>query len=218
MHHGATHRRDVDAPERFRWDVQGQPGSPPGSPPDASPPRAHVRCCRSTTPASPRPVRSGRRSTRRRAAPGPVRSATPRGRRGRRPRASSRATVRNRGRPTAAPAWPADPATARFGGRAARGRRVGGFPSRDAESGGRLGLSAADVVERFVGRKAFGRHRVGHRVRHQGQPDDLGHAAILDARPLSARSPSSRPASGAKTRPMVTHSSSWVASDSNLNS
>ena len=88
----------------------------------------------------------------------------------------------------------------------------------DSKARSRFGLPTAGIVERFVGRKTPGRHGVGHRVRHQGQPDDLGHAAILDARPLLAVSATSRSANGAKTRPMVTHSTSWVASESNLNS
>ena len=66
------------------------------------------------------------------------------------------------------------------------------------------GLLAAAVVEWLVGRKPRGRHGVGHRVRHHGQPDDPGHAVIPDARPVPVRSTSSRPASAAKTRPMVT--------------
>ena len=83
---------------------------------------------------------------------------------------------------------------------------------------GRFGVPKAGIVERFVGRKTPGCHGISHRVRHQGQPDDLGHAAILDARSLVAVSVSSRSASGAKTSPMVTHNTSWVASESNLNS
>ena len=78
-------------------------------------------------------------------------------------------------------------------------------------------LPSADVAERLVGGKTARSHCIGHRVRHQGEPDDLRHvAAILEA--LSVRAPNSRDASVEKTRPMVTHNTSWVASESSLNS
>ena len=54
--------------------------------------------------------------------------------------------------------------------------------------------------------------RHGHRVRSPG------HAVILATRLVSARSPSSRPASVENTRPMLAHSTSWVPSETSLNS
>lgn len=81
-----------------------------------------------------------------------------------------------------------------------------------------FGLSTTDITKRLVGRKTHGRHRIGHSVRHHCQPHDLRHATVLATRPLSVRSPSNRPASVAKTKPMVTQSNNCVPSDSNLNS
>ncbi len=41
----------------------------------------------------------------------------------------------------------------------------------------RVDLAVADRIERFVGGKPSGRHRIGHRVRYECQPDDLTHAS-----------------------------------------
>jgi hypothetical protein len=41
-------------------------------------------------------------------------------------------------------------------------------------------LTPANSTEGFVRRKPSGRHRVGHRVRHQRQPDDLTHAMPIE--------------------------------------
>ena len=43
----------------------------------------------------------------------------------------------------------------------------------DAELDGGVDLAVSHRVERLVGGKPSGRHRVGHGVRHQCQPDDL---------------------------------------------
>jgi hypothetical protein len=80
----------------------------------------------------------------------------------------------------------------------------------------RFDLAAADRVERFVGGKTLVRHGIRHAVRDQGQPDDLGHAPMLDA--CGVRAASRRPLIAANTRPIPAHSTSWVASDSSRNS
>jgi hypothetical protein len=44
----------------------------------------------------------------------------------------------------------------------------------DLEAAGGFGLPTTGGIERFVGGKTRGCHRISHRVRHQAQPDDPG--------------------------------------------
>lgn len=80
----------------------------------------------------------------------------------------------------------------------------------------RLDLPAADVVERFVVRKASSHHGFRHSVRHQHQSKDAGHFALA-TRSRCVCGSSNRPASVEKTRPMVTHNTSCVLNDISRN-
>jgi hypothetical protein len=90
---------------------------------------------------------------------------------------------------------------------------VGAFG--DAEVDGRIDLAMADGVERFVGGKSPGRHRVGHRVRHEGEPDDLTHDPTSSARRGCL---SSRSTIDPNTSPSIAHNTNWVPSEYNRNS
>ena len=57
---------------------------------------------------------------------------------------------------------------------------------RDAQVDGGVDLAVPHRVERLVSGESSGRHRVGHGVRHQCQPDDLTHARLPLA-PVLAR-------------------------------
>ena len=89
-------------------------------------------------------------------------------------------------------------------------RRVG-----DAEIDGRVDLTVPDRVQRFVSGKPSGRHRVGHGVRHECQPDDLTHTRASTRR---ASSSSSRCTVEPNTTAMTVHRTSWVPSEYSRNS
>src|SRR4029077_5210393 len=55
------------------------------------------------------------------------------------------------------------------------GSAVGAFG--DAKFDGRVDLAMAEGVERFVGGKSSGCHRIRQRMGYEGQPDDLTHAS-----------------------------------------
>ena len=94
---------------------------------------------------------------------------------------------------------PAAPSSSAVWTGALLGTAEGTFGDAEVDRG--VDLPVADRVERLVGGKSSGRHRVGHGVRHEGQPDDLTHDA---ARPtcFSLAEQTRRP-SHANTSPIV---------------
>ena len=152
------------------------------------------RVGRSTTPASRAPGRSGRRPTRRRAAPASGRSARWPDRRAAPRRAPRRATAAVQiGQPRLGAGVQAE----QFGG--LPGALLGSAKRAVALRRGRsqrVDLAAADRVERFVGGKSSGCHRVGHARAtpgSAGRPQSRRDTRRLAARPLpSSRARASR--------------------------
>src|SRR6185312_12891997 len=75
-----------------------------------------------------------------------------------------------------------------------------------------------DGIERLVGGKPSGRHSIGHRVRHQREPENLAHGVRLGARPSAGCSVNTRRVNDAKTTPIVVHITSCVPSEYNRKS
>ena len=152
---------------------------------------------RSAIPSSRAPGRSGRRRTRRRAVRASGRSARSPGPAGWTPPRTSprqRPQSRSASRVSMSACRPSSSAVCRVrfsGPQTAR--------SDGAELDRGVDLAVADRVERLVGGKSSGCHRVGHGMRHQGQPDDLTHSGP-HAETVSCRfSPSSSRAMRART-------------------
>ena len=91
------------------------------------------------------------------------------------------------------------------------GSAVGTFG--DAQFDRRVDLTMAEGVERFVGGKSSGCHRIRHRMGYERQPDDLTHAGTTSRRFSSSR----RDAIAANTSPMVAHMITCVASEKSRN-
>ena len=113
-----------------------------------------------------------------------------------------------------------------FGGLAGALLRPAEHLAGFAEVDACVDLAPSRRVERFVGGKSSGCHRVGHGVRHQGQPDDLTHSDSRGSRrscPLGRRDAllwtfAVADSSAALTNPMVVQMITCVPSVPSRNS